>query len=51
MPGTVISLWSGQLRQKSHAGPVRIAPGSALTNSFGMPSACASHAAYPWTIS
>jgi N-formylglutamate deformylase len=34
-PGTVTSSWFGQLRQKARFSPVRKAPGSALTNSFG----------------
>src|SRR5713226_9961971 len=35
LPATVISLWLGQARQNSRGAPVRIAPGSALMNSFG----------------
>ena len=45
MPGTVTSAWSGHVRQKSRTGPVRMLPGSALTNSFGSPGAEASQAA------
>jgi hypothetical protein len=41
--GTVTSVWWGQLRTKSRTRPRVIAPGSALTNSFGT-SLCASHA-------
>src|SRR5690348_11494628 len=36
MPGTVISRWLGQVRQNCRCAPVRVAPGSALTNSFGI---------------
>ena len=36
VPLTVTSFWFGQLRQNSRCGPVRITPGSALTNSLGM---------------
>jgi hypothetical protein len=32
---TVISVWFGQARQNSRCAPTRIAPGSALTKSFG----------------
>jgi hypothetical protein len=41
-PGTVTSLWFFHARQNSHTGPIRIAPGSALTNSFGI-SFCTIH--------
>src|ERR1700724_3876181 len=41
-PGTVTSLWLFQRRQNSRGAPIRMAPGSALTNSFGM-SFCAIH--------
>src|SRR5271170_417587 len=34
-PGTVTSAWFFQLRQNSRTAPIRIAPGSAFTNSFG----------------
>src|ERR1700730_642699 len=34
-PRTVTSVWFFQLRQKSLGVPIRMAPGSALTNSFG----------------
>jgi hypothetical protein len=36
MPGTVISSWLGQERQNSRAWPIKIDPGSAAMNSFGM---------------
>src|SRR5450755_2754163 len=35
-PGTVTSVWFFQLRQDSRGAPIKIAPGSALTNSLGM---------------
>ncbi|MFY9934524.1 MAG: hypothetical protein WAK82_41615, partial [Streptosporangiaceae bacterium] len=35
MPATVTSVWSGQARQNSRWRPVRMAPGSAFTNSLG----------------
>src|SRR6266403_2984198 len=35
-PGTVTSFWFFQLRQNSLTAPIRMAPGSALMNSFGM---------------
>src|SRR5258705_8768867 len=35
-PGTVTSAWFFQVRQNSLTAPIRMAPGSALTNSFGM---------------
>jgi hypothetical protein len=35
-PDTVTSVWFCQLRQKSLTAPIKIAPGSALTNSFGI---------------
>lgn len=35
-PGTVTSVWLGQVRQNSRCTPVRIVPGSALTKSLGM---------------
>jgi hypothetical protein len=35
LPGTVTSVWLGQVRTKSRRAPVRMEPGSALTNSFG----------------
>src|SRR6184192_2052123 len=41
-PGTVTSVWFFQPRQKSLTAPIRMAPGSALTNNFGM-SVSASH--------
>jgi hypothetical protein len=41
-PGTVTSVWSGQVRQNSRCAPVRIAPGSALMNSLGSPGVSAS---------
>jgi len=45
MPGTVTSAWSGQVRQKFRTAPVRMLPGSALTNSLGSLGAEASQAA------
>jgi hypothetical protein len=44
LPATVTSVWFGQLRQNSRCAPVRIAPGSAFTNSFGI-GECASQSA------
>ncbi|WP_182545353.1 hypothetical protein [Halosaccharopolyspora lacisalsi] len=35
LPGTVTSRWSVQVRTRSRWGPVRMAPGSALTRSLG----------------
>jgi hypothetical protein len=35
LPATVTSSWFGHARQNSRWAPTRIAPGSALTNSFG----------------
>ena len=35
-PGTVTSVWLGQVRQNSRGRPVRMAPGSALIKSLGI---------------
>ena len=48
-PATVISRWLGHARQYSRCGPVRIAPGSALTKSLGS-GLDDSHVPYPSTI-
>ena len=36
LPRTVTSVWFFQPRQNSRGGPTRMAPGSALTKSFGV---------------